>query len=89
MITRKLRLYTTTSHTIFPSCGSTHFFEFSFHNPYSKEQCFYVEFDDPELSLVTNPEEWRFLKKKHNLVTPMEEGTTLIYFLFVILLTLY
>ena len=73
MITRKLRLYTTTTHTIYPSYGSASFFEFTFRNPYPQEQCFFIEFDDPELNLLTNTDEWRHFKKMNNLITPMEE----------------
>ncbi len=73
MISRKLRLYTTTTHVIHPSFGTASFFEFSFRNPYPKEQCFTIEFDDTELSLINNVEEWRYYKKMHNLVTPIEE----------------
>ena len=42
----------TTSHTIYPSFGTTEFFEFVLRNPYSTEQNVSIHCDDNELKYV-------------------------------------
>lgn len=45
----------TTEHTLFPSFGTTEFFEFVLKNPFNQEHTFTIEIDDPELrQVITN-----------------------------------
>ncbi len=86
VVSNKLRDYLTTIHKIYPSFGSAVFFEYVFRNPYPEEHCFTISFDDPEISymwikdishstgrLVTNANEWRYMKRIFGVATPTEE----------------
>jgi len=73
LITDLLKESLTTTHVIFPSFGSVAFFELAFHNPYAHQDCFSIEFDDPELRIVRDIGEWRVHKRSRGLTTPEEE----------------
>ncbi|ESO88791.1 hypothetical protein LOTGIDRAFT_125375, partial [Lottia gigantea] len=64
----------TTEHTIFPSFGTTEFFEFVFRNPFNTEQTITVECSDPDLQVVTSTREWRHFKTLGQLPTQLEEN---------------
>ena len=65
-ITRRLRL---PAHM-----GRVGFFEFAFENPFSTNLAFTLCFDDDELSIVTDADEWGQLKKLHGLSSPLEHN---------------
>eukprot|EP01107_Rhizomastix_libera_P010838 TRINITY_DN28184_c0_g1_i1.p1 TRINITY_DN28184_c0_g1~~TRINITY_DN28184_c0_g1_i1.p1 ORF type:complete len:1219 (-),score=373.79 TRINITY_DN28184_c0_g1_i1:93-3749(-) len=74
-VTEKLRQYTTSTHSIYPSFGSPSFFEYAFSNPYNQEHLFELHVDDNDLVVVRDAEEWRELKKMFNATsTPTEEN---------------
>ncbi len=52
----------TTHHTVQAQVGRNYFFEFTLSNQYLSDQTFEVRFQDPELRLVTDMQEWRLLK---------------------------
>ncbi|XP_069120570.1 nephrocystin-4-like isoform X2 [Argopecten irradians] len=63
-----------TNYTVHPSFGTSEFFEYVFKNPFNVQQTITVEFDDKELSVVTDPREWRYFKKLYELQGEVEEG---------------
>ncbi|KAI8794088.1 nephrocystin-4 isoform X1 [Biomphalaria glabrata] len=64
----------TTEHILFPSFGTTEFFEFVLRNPFNNEQTLTIEINDPDLFLVTDAREWRHYKQLFQLTTPIEEN---------------
>lgn len=48
---------------IFPRFAKTVFFEQAFTNPFNFEERFVIELNDPELRLVTNLQEWLYLRE--------------------------
>ncbi|XP_035881118.1 nephrocystin-4 isoform X2 [Phyllostomus discolor] len=68
-----LRLAITTEHTLCATLGTAEFFEFALRNPHGTPQTVTVEVDNPELSLVLDPREWRHFKDAAGLLTPVEE----------------
>ncbi|XP_064610999.1 nephrocystin-4-like isoform X2 [Liolophura sinensis] len=64
----------TTEHTIYPSFGTTEFFEFVLRNPYNIQHTVVVECNDPELRVIMDTREWRHFKQVHQVNTPVEEG---------------
>ena len=56
-------IYWITNVLIYYRFGKTLFFEHPITNPYSHEERFLIEFDDTELRLVTNLEEWMQLRQ--------------------------
>eukprot|EP01043_Picozoa_sp_COSAG02_P015215 COSAG02_NODE_643_length_19037_cov_9.951632_8_plen_1392_part_00 len=65
-LTRTLRLQT--------RFGEASFFEYVFQNPYSTNLNVTLEFDDEELAIVTDVDEWAYFKKKHGLSSPLERN---------------
>ncbi len=65
-LTRTLRLQT--------RFGEASFFEYVFQNPYSTNLNVTLEFDDEELAIVTDVDEWAYFKKKHGLTSPLERN---------------
>ncbi|GAB1606074.1 Hypothetical predicted protein, partial [Argonauta hians] len=63
----------TKEHVIFPTFAVAEFFEFVLLNPSNVQETITIEYDDPELSIITNAEEWRSFKSENNLQTPVEE----------------
>ena len=65
---KKLMLQRVLSHSlassvrIYPRFGKTLFFEFPITNPFSHEERFIVDINDPELRLVTSFDEWLHLR---------------------------
>eukprot|EP00899_Mesostigma_viride_P003285 jgi/Mesvir1/12958/Mv05971-RA.1 len=52
---------------IHPCYGELVFFEHPFRNPFGRQAVFNIECDDPELALVTDVEEWRLLRRVHDM----------------------
>ena len=48
--------------------------EFAFENPFSTNLAFDLCFEDEELSIVTDAEEWAHYKAMHNLSSPLERN---------------
>ena len=65
-LTRTLRLQT--------RFGEASFFEYVFQNPYATNLNVVLEFDDEELAIVTDVDEWAYFKKKHGLSSPLERN---------------
>ena len=63
----------TTDHTIEPSFGQVSYFQYTLRNPYSEERILGIHFDDPELELVTDADEWRHLNKVFGLGGVVED----------------
>lgn len=65
----------TTEYIIHPSFGKISFFEFSLRNPYNTAHTVEIECEDPELRLVIDSKEWKYLKIINDLLdSPTEEG---------------
>ncbi len=66
---KKMLLQRVLSHSIsatinlYPRFGVTLFFEYPIINPYSHEERFIIELNDPELRLITNFDEWLHLRQ--------------------------
>ncbi len=48
---------------LFFSFGRTLYFEHPFRNPFGQEERFIIEIEDAELKVVTNTEEWTYLRR--------------------------
>ncbi|XP_038060969.1 nephrocystin-4-like [Patiria miniata] len=64
----------TTEHTIHPSFGEAEFWEYVLRNPYNVQHTIHIEWDDPELSIITDPREWRHYKQLFETYTAVEEN---------------
>jgi nephrocystin-4 len=64
----------TTEHIIHPSFGHAEFFEYVLRNPYNVQHTVTVQWEDPELSIITNPREWRHFKQLFETYTAVEEN---------------
>lgn len=55
----------TTEYHVYPSFGKRLFFELKVTNPFSREDTFVIHAEDPrhELRVVTDSNEWRFLRR--------------------------
>ena len=53
----------TTDQTVEPAFGEVCYFQYTLRNPFSEERIFGIKFDDPELELVTDADEWRHLNR--------------------------
>uniref|UniRef100_A0A3P9LYG7 Nephrocystin 4 n=1 Tax=Oryzias latipes TaxID=8090 RepID=A0A3P9LYG7_ORYLA len=74
MITAMLRENITTLHLLYASLGSAEFMEFVLKNPCDVPQSVSIHSDDPELSVITNAEEWRYYKETTQTPTPLLEN---------------
>ncbi|KAM9786039.1 nephrocystin-4 [Neosynchiropus ocellatus] len=63
----------TTQHLLFASLGSAEYMEFVLRNPYNVPQTVSIHSDDPELSVLTDAEEWRYFKTLTKTPTVLEE----------------
>ena len=87
VITHSLQEQITSKHVIYPHFGQGLFIEFHFTNPYGEPHNFQVNFDDHELRLVLDTDEWRYLKRvnrirtgvEHQMITRDPEGKYEIY----------
>ncbi|XP_008587641.1 PREDICTED: nephrocystin-4, partial [Galeopterus variegatus] len=68
-----LSLAITTHHTLYATLGTAEFFEFALKNPHNTQHTVTIEIDNPELSVVLDSREWRYLKDAAGLLTPVEE----------------
>ena len=57
-----LRQHITTTHHIYPSYGTSVFWELSLKNPYSHAERFRLECDDPHLHFLTDVQEWQYYR---------------------------
>nr|XP_020468219.1 nephrocystin-4 [Monopterus albus] len=64
----------TTQHLLYASLGCAEYMEFVLKNPFNVPQTVTVHSDDPELSVITNTEEWRYFKALTKTLTPLEEN---------------
>lgn len=64
----------TTQHLLYASLGSAEYMEFALKNPFNVPQTVTIHSDDPELSVITNTEEWRYFKALTRTPTPLEEN---------------
>ncbi|XP_071398037.1 nephrocystin-4-like [Centroberyx affinis] len=64
----------TTQHLVYASLGSAEYMEFVLKNPFNVPQTVTVHSDDPELSVITDTEEWRYFKALTKTPTPLEEN---------------
>ncbi|XP_061701017.1 nephrocystin-4 isoform X2 [Syngnathoides biaculeatus] len=63
----------TTPHQLFASLGSAEYVEFVLKNPFNTPQTVTVHSSDPELSVITNVEEWQYFKERTKTRTPLEK----------------
>ncbi|KAM7410975.1 hypothetical protein PAMA_021103 [Pampus argenteus] len=64
----------TTQHLLYASLGSAEYMEFVLKNPFNVAQTVTILSDDPELSVITNTEEWRYFKALTKTPTSLEEN---------------
>ncbi|KAK9515632.1 hypothetical protein VZT92_026260 [Zoarces viviparus] len=64
----------TTQHLLYASLGSAEYMEFVLKNPFNVPQTVTVHSDDPEISAITNTEEWSYFKALTKTPTPLEEN---------------
>ncbi|XP_019944234.2 nephrocystin-4 isoform X2 [Paralichthys olivaceus] len=64
----------TTQHLLYAGLGSAEYMEFVLKNPFNVPQTVTIHSDDPELSVITNTEEWRYFKALTQTPTPLEEN---------------
>ncbi|KAL9825526.1 nephrocystin-4 [Geothlypis trichas] len=63
----------TATRTVHAVLGTAEFFEFALKNPYGVQHTVTIEVDNPELSVILDPREWRHFKELTKSVTPVEE----------------
>ncbi|XP_071477483.1 nephrocystin-4-like, partial [Diadema antillarum] len=74
-ILNMLQSVITTEHTINPSFGRAEFFEFVLKNPYNASHTISIQWEHPDLSVITDTKEWRHFKAVFETFnTPIEEG---------------
>ncbi|XP_074655528.1 nephrocystin-4-like isoform X2 [Tubulanus polymorphus] len=61
-------------YALYPTLGSTEFFEFVLKNPFNIQHTVRVHVNDPDLSVITDAREWRHFKQLNGLASPVEEG---------------
>ncbi|XP_074538441.1 nephrocystin-4 [Halichoeres trimaculatus] len=64
----------TTQHLLYASLGTAEYMEYVLKNPYNVPQTVSIHSDDPELSVLTNTEEWGYFKALTKTPTPLEEN---------------
>ncbi|XP_068454179.1 nephrocystin-4 isoform X2 [Clinocottus analis] len=64
----------TTQHLLYANLGSAEYMEFVLKNPFNVPQTVSIHSDDPELSAITNTEEWRYFKARAKTLTPQVEN---------------
>ncbi|XP_033642216.1 nephrocystin-4-like isoform X2 [Asterias rubens] len=64
----------TTEHIVHPTFGQAEFFEFVLRNPYNVQHTISIQWDEPELSVITDPREWRHFKQLFETYTAIEEN---------------
>ncbi|XP_034731405.1 nephrocystin-4 isoform X2 [Etheostoma cragini] len=64
----------TTQHLLYASLGCAEYMEFVLKNPFNAPQTVTIHSDDPELSVITNTEEWGYFKALTKTPTPLEEN---------------
>ncbi|XP_054625915.1 nephrocystin-4-like isoform X3 [Dunckerocampus dactyliophorus] len=63
----------TTSYQLYASLGSAEYMEFVLKNPFNSPQTVTIQSDDPELSVITNTEEWQYFKQLTKTPTLLEK----------------
>lgn len=64
----------TSEHVIHPTLGSAVYIEYHLVNPLSEDVAISVDFQDSDLHIITDVQEWRELVKLNNLTTAVEEN---------------
>jgi nephrocystin-4 len=72
VLTKALKEYLSSSQKIYARIGQAFTFQYIFRNPYSKEECFTIVSDDPELSVVNSVSEWQWWVSHHDYDRPNE-----------------
>ncbi|XP_064028147.1 nephrocystin-4 isoform X2 [Pogoniulus pusillus] len=72
-IARVLSQAITATHTVHAVLGTAEFFEFALKNPCGVQHTVTIEVDQPELSVILDPREWRHFKELTRSATPVEE----------------
>ncbi|NXG46759.1 NPHP4 protein, partial [Psilopogon haemacephalus] len=72
-IARVLSQAITATHTVHAVLGTAEFFEFALKNPCGVQHTVTIEVDQPELSVILDPREWRHFKELTKSATPVEE----------------
>jgi hypothetical protein len=72
-IHNSLREQITTRHTVRASFGKAYYFEFLFTNPYDRDQNFEIAWDDAELRVVVDANEWKYLRRINEIRVGVEE----------------
>ena len=62
----------TSKFSVYPAIGQGAFFEYELANPYDEPQVFAIEFDDLDLRVVTDYDEWMHCKRVCGVDTPAE-----------------
>uniref|UniRef100_A0AAV2M0Z1 Protein kinase domain-containing protein n=1 Tax=Knipowitschia caucasica TaxID=637954 RepID=A0AAV2M0Z1_KNICA len=73
-ITLMLSRAITTEHWLFCSLGSAHFLEYVLRNPFTTAHTVTISSDQPELSVITNPEEWQYFRSLKSDSSPVEKN---------------
>ncbi|XP_041859708.1 nephrocystin-4 isoform X2 [Melanotaenia boesemani] len=73
-IANMLKQHITAHHCLYASLGTAKYVEFVLKNPLNVPQTVTIYIDDPELSVITNTEEWRYFKALTRTPTPVEEN---------------
>ncbi|XP_077469932.1 nephrocystin-4 [Stigmatopora argus] len=63
----------TTPHQLFASLGSAEYMEFVLKNPFNSPQIISIHSSDPDISVITNSDEWQYFKKLNKIPTPLRE----------------
>ena len=64
LLEQTLTLTPSTPSQTFCRFGHTIYFEYTLKNPFGAEERFTIDFNDPELRIVTSSEEWMYLRRR-------------------------
>ncbi|CDQ86114.1 unnamed protein product [Oncorhynchus mykiss] len=73
-ITHILSQAITIHHTLYATLGTAEYLEYVLRNPFNTPQTVTIYSEDPELSVITDCDEWRYFKTLTKTLTPLEEG---------------
>ncbi|CAB1336399.1 unnamed protein product, partial [Coregonus sp. 'balchen'] len=72
-ITHILSQAITMHHTLYATLGTAEYLEYVLRNPFNTPQTVTIYSEDPELSVITDCDEWRYFKALTKTLTPLEE----------------
>ena len=73
VVNEHLQREITSEITMRPRFGETCYFEYLLTNPYSSEHTFVASFDDEEVRVVTNTQEWKYLRRVNGINSGVED----------------